>query len=261
MSVRELVFVSDRSYVTEPGRRVEATHIEPHDLIAALADDEPSAPRDDVGVLRAAAAAGEYLDYGHANAEQRDRALMLEYAKGDPPPTDDTVPSSSIVWLPHPAFARTPGVASTVSELLLLGFGVLQTADFLGVHTVAKKGPPSKGARHPFVAYVAVGGSDQLPSGLFRYRPWEHALERIGESSTDGSALHLVVTMRYERLHWRYRETAGYSDGLLDLGHLVAVLAATARRLELEIDPVSAASGVPDAVLVEEAVLAWRIRG
>lgn len=93
---------------------------------------------------------------------------------------------------------------------------------------------PSAGCRHPFETYLAVQRVEDLPPGLYRYLPLDHAL--LPEKTPDHLAARLIAACRGQRFaaeaavcflwtavaartEWRYAE-ASYKVIALDAGHL-----------------------------------------
>ena len=93
---------------------------------------------------------------------------------------------------------------------------------------------PSAGCRHPFETYLAVSRVGDLPAGLYRYLPLDHAL--VSAVTPDNLPARLVAAVRGQRFaaeaaatfiwtavpartEWRYGE-ASYKVIALDAGHL-----------------------------------------
>ncbi|MFF9425105.1 SagB/ThcOx family dehydrogenase [Streptomyces sp. NPDC014746] len=221
---------------------------------------------------------GTYLDYASDEAMEVDESIMRSYLDGDPPPPTETPWSGTPAWLPHPAYGtrapRTRGGPRTadVARLLLSGFGHLRTASFLALFDVVLKPVPSKGARHPFDAYITVGQGAAwvgLAEGAYRYVPSLHALEcldapspdeRSGDGQDETEGVGLIVTAVFERVQWRYREPAGYRDLYLDLGHVTGTLGAVAEDVRLSLTPVARPpAGLVGVPLESEIVAAYRL--
>ncbi|MFJ9811089.1 SagB/ThcOx family dehydrogenase [Streptomyces sp. NPDC101158] len=294
---RDLLFVADRRFVLSDDGPLDADAARPGDFaslagavepVAATAADAPARPRPaldpDVARLLSALRRGTYLDYASASSTAVDEAIMRTYLAADPPPAAEMPWSGPLAWLPHPAHGtgerrsagggRTPGIG----RLLLSGFGHLRTASFLGLFDVVLKPVPSKGVRHPFDAYVTVEPGAAwagLAPGTYRYVPSLHALEHLAAETVEagigagdeggraaglGTGVGLVVVAVFDRVHWRYREPAGYRDLYLDLGHLTATLDAVAEDASLRLTPVEpAALGAPVVALEREVAAAYRL--
>ena len=124
---------------------------------------------------------------------------------------------------------------------------------------------PSGGACHPLVIYACVPRCDGLDSGLYRYDPFAHALERL--RGRDGAAaemlaahpdiddLHgprqilLVIAARFARTNRRYREVA-YALVMKEAGALLQNLYVVAGALGLA----ACALGSGDASALAAAV-------
>jgi putative peptide maturation dehydrogenase len=104
--------------------------------------------------------------------------------------------------------------------------------------TLLKKGVPSAGGLHPTEAYLLARRVEGIEPGLYHYHPIEHALEPIAALAAeqadalanrfvsdqgylaDAQAI-VVLTSRFERNFWRYRNHAkAYRALILDVGHL-----------------------------------------
>lgn len=253
----DLLFVGDRCLVVAPGHRRDATSATPGSLAALVADTAGTGSSNDIGDFLAARAHGTYLNYADDTALDTDRMIMEEYLATCPPPPVEPAQVGDPIWLPHPAFPHDDDPFGRLGALLLLGFGVLAEADFLGLQTVPRKAAPSKGARHPFDAYVIVGDGWDLPPGTYSYLPSIHALARCGVGSTSGPNLVIAISVLYERVQWRYREAAGYSDLLLDLGHLRETLRLAACHLSWSLKPTALPQQLADIPLTKEVVVAW----
>ncbi|WP_079224822.1 putative peptide maturation dehydrogenase [Stenotrophomonas maltophilia] len=98
-----------------------------------------------------------------------------------------------------------------------------------------KKAVPSGGALHAAESYLLVQRVDGIDPGLYHYRPLEHALVAMPCPPMEGLAkrllagqhwfadapVHLLLTVRYARAFWKYRNhPKAYRAALLDLGHI-----------------------------------------
>ena len=91
---------------------------------------------------------------------------------------------------------------------------------------------PSAGALYPLELYVVVGAVDGLESGVYRYRPHEHELEKVkdgdvraalsdaalGQEFIQEAAIDIVFTAVYERTTVKYRER-GIRYVYMEAGH------------------------------------------
>lgn len=258
---QHLLFVNNESWLVEPGRRWDATELTPIQVATLVAGGATQGAVDtnlDASRLLAAKAVGTYLDYASRTALEADRKIMNDYIKTTPSPATEPSLGGARRWLPHPAFGPLEDPLGKLGVFMLHGFGVLRNAKFLDVGYVPLKSTPSKGARHPFDAHLVAGPGTTLPPGVYDYSPSDHALvSRTDEVLSDG--LVLVVTLVYERVQWRYRETSGYCDLWLDLGHLRETLAAVATDLSCSVYPVHSLAWPARTSLHEEVVIAWRI--
>ena len=93
---------------------------------------------------------------------------------------------------------------------------------------------PSAGCRHAFETYLLVNRIEQLPNGIYRYLPLEHALvaeqrnidirqrltqATLGQAFIASAPVTFVWTVIPYRMEWRYL-TAAHRVILLDAGHL-----------------------------------------
>ena len=91
---------------------------------------------------------------------------------------------------------------------------------------------PSAGALYPLELYVVVGTVEGLESGVYRYRPQEHELEKVkdgdaraaladaalGQEFITDAAITIVFTAVYERTTAKYRER-GIRYVYMEAGH------------------------------------------
>jgi SagB-type dehydrogenase family enzyme len=101
----------------------------------------------------------------------------------------------------------------------------------------AVRANPSSGNLHPVEAYLIVDGSADLESGVYHYRPEDHALERRAhfrapspEGRTSPAALSIALTTIAWREVWKYGER-GFRYCQLDVGHAMAAVAYAAAAL------------------------------
>lgn len=125
--------------------------------------------------------------------------------------------------------------ALTLAELSYLLWATQGVQHVTGDGTVSFRAVPSAGARHPFETLLAVNRVEGLEPGLYRYRPVEHALARLGGSGEALPGLLTAATMGQKyvggsavvffwsclpyRGEWRYGPHA-HKAALLDAGHI-----------------------------------------
>jgi putative peptide maturation dehydrogenase len=112
---------------------------------------------------------------------------------------------------------------------------------------VLHKSSPSAGALHPVEAYPLVRNVEGLEPGLYHYAAADHALERLGDVTDEdvsdftagqewfaSAPLALVLTVRFRRSYWKYREhPTAYMTLLMDAAHLSQTLYLIATDLGL----------------------------
>jgi putative peptide maturation dehydrogenase len=141
----------------------------------------------------------------------------------------------------HTARAFDEGPALPVEllgSILYRVFGARATASLPGGVTGLRKSSPSGGALHPLEAYPLVRRVEGLPTGLYHYSVARHGLSRVrtfpepevralaerataGQSWAASAQALIVLTARFGRSFWKYREHArAYAVVLMDAGHL-----------------------------------------
>lgn len=173
----------------------------------------------------------------------------------EPPPLQEPPrPDQPLIPLPGPetfkAFAGTDLLAAienrrshrrfkpqalTLAELALLLWATQGIQSILGPGT-ALRPVPSAGCRHAFETYLLISRVEDLPPGLYRYLPVDHALvcERLLEPAQLRAALvpatlnqsfvasapvtFAWTTLPY-RMEWRY-DLAAHRVIAIDAGHL-----------------------------------------
>ena len=123
---------------------------------------------------------------------------------------------------------------ATVLHYVFGAHGMAETD--LGV--VIRRTSPAGGARHSIEAYALVSQVEGVEPGIYHYDVREHALALLSPMSADavretatlftcgqdyfGNAhVSFVLTARFERCYWKYRETdKAYAAILAEAGHL-----------------------------------------
>jgi putative peptide maturation dehydrogenase len=227
---------------------------------------------------RSLSAAQHYFSRWHAvrsgEDSQRSGYLTLRELIGKlgdpPPPSQQRVAPEARIALPRPepgafdallrrrATCRNFDSAAPLSQIhfahmLQRVFGAHGTLAVGGneAHAVIKRGSPSGGGLHPTEAYLLVQRVEGLASGLYHYRPVEHALEPLQAlDAADAADLALrsvaaqtwfanapvlvVLVSRFPRSFWKYRNHAkAYRVVTLDVGHLSQTLYLSATDLGL----------------------------
>jgi putative peptide maturation dehydrogenase len=124
------------------------------------------------------------------------------------------------------------------ASILYRVFGARATASLPGGVTGLRKSSPSGGALHPLEAYPLVRRIEGLPTGLYHYSLARHGLSLVrplpepgvralaerataGQSWAASAQALVVLTARFGRSFWKYREHArAYAVVLMDAGHL-----------------------------------------
>ena len=146
----------------------------------------------------------------------------------------------------HRRFAPGPIPLDAVGTLLGVTFGV-QAWAHASEGRLALKTSPSGGARHSLEAYVWARRVDQVPSGLYHYRPGAHVLTRLddhrepdtvtswlpAQPGYEDAAIVVVLSSELARVAWRYRSARAYRVVLIECGHLAQTFCLTATALGL----------------------------
>jgi putative peptide maturation dehydrogenase len=121
-------------------------------------------------------------------------------------------------------------------------WGCHGTAPIVDELFALRRTSPSGGGMHPVEVYPLVVQVDGVEPGLYHYASGDHVLEQIqpvggdelGTLATDvlcGQAylasahVLLVMTARFDRLHWKYRKhQKAYGSALMDAAHLSQTL-------------------------------------
>lgn len=187
--------------------------------------------------------------------------LSIDFRRTDqnqgmaPPPLQKPPgPDQQLIALPGPedfkAFAGTDLLAAigrrrshrrfkpqplTLTELALLLWATQGVQEIVGQGT-ALRTVPSAGCRHTFETYLLITQVEDLPSGLYRYLPVEHALvfERpldpaqirsalvpatLNQSFVASAPVTFAWTTLPYRMEWRY-DLAAHRVIAIDVGHL-----------------------------------------
>ncbi|ASN03181.1 putative peptide maturation dehydrogenase [Xanthomonas citri pv. malvacearum] len=139
-------------------------------------------------------------------------------------------------------------------ELLghMLERSVMASARVVVGHDTAflKKPVPSGGSLHPTETYLLIQRVQGMPSGLYHYRPIEHALQPVapppeplsdfarralsGQHWFAEAPVLLILAPRFLRSFWKYRNHAkAYRAMILDVGHIAQTLYLSATDLGL----------------------------
>ena len=139
------------------------------------------------------------------------------------------------------------------TALLRYAFGCYgyarQSPDVVLLH----KTSPSGGALHPIEAYPLVLNVESLPVGFYHYDVQNHAVEMIqqlelddardlaveicaGQSHAHSAHLMIVMTVRFLRNFWKYRQRSiAYGSVLMEAGHFAQTIQLIAAELGLGI--------------------------
>jgi SagB-type dehydrogenase family enzyme len=173
----------------------------------------------------------------------------------------------------------TPPAAGTIdfdalTDLISLGFGA---TGFLAPVTDAapllRRTSPSGGARHPSEGYVIVLDVPGVEPGWYHVTMQPFSLRRLVGRPKDPVELHqlfpqtferfplevrclIVVTSRFERNMYRYREPRTFRTVHMDAGHIAGTIkiAARARGLAAGISPSDRARAIESAIGIDGMV-------
>ncbi len=128
------------------------------------------------------------------------------------------------------SYKNEPLSLSEVSQLLWAAYGVTRKMPgFRG----GLKTAPSAGATYPLELYLVAGNVTDLPKGIYRYVPGQHALAKVfagdkraelcaaahGQSMVRNAPALIVYTAIYERATGRYGTRGKDRYVCMDLGH------------------------------------------
>jgi len=134
--------------------------------------------------------------------------------------------------------------------------------------TLVRKASPAGGGLHATEAYLLIQRAEGLGSGIYHYLPVKHALEQIaaltceeaqtmatrfvaGQGWFANAPILVVMTTRYDRLFWKYREhSKAWRVASLDAGHLSQTMYLSAADLGLG----AFVSAAVDDKTIEEAL-------
>ncbi|NJL27223.1 MAG: putative peptide maturation dehydrogenase [Thermoanaerobaculia bacterium] len=134
--------------------------------------------------------------------------------------------------------ATRPLSSEELATILYFTFGCHGYARLSKDVVAIKRTSPSGGCMHPIEVYPLVLNVEGLPTGLYHYDTFQHALRRLeqpetsdlaklaveilaGQSFAGSAHVLLLMTARFERNFWKYRNNAKtYSVVLIDAGHL-----------------------------------------
>jgi putative peptide maturation dehydrogenase len=127
---------------------------------------------------------------------------------------------------------------SQLAQLLHRVFGAHGSETLAQGAVALKKNHPSGGALHPFEAYLVLRRVEGLPVGLYHYNVRAHALDLLRELAPDeaealilngvagqqffaDAPAHVVLTARFARSQWKYRENSKvYRVIQIEAGHI-----------------------------------------
>ena len=129
-------------------------------------------------------------------------------------------------------FGDEPLSLSDLSDALGLAYGAGELVPLEDGRRAFSHPAPSAGALYPLRLYAAVGRVVGLSAGLYRYRPFDHALERIAERPTpaelaplmlgqdcvEHAGVVVLIVAAFERSLSKYGPR-GYRYCLLEAGH------------------------------------------
>jgi SagB-type dehydrogenase family enzyme len=136
-------------------------------------------------------------------------------------------------------FSRDPLTVDDLTQLLWAAQGITHPQGF--------RTAPSAGAIYPLELYVIVGHMVGLPTGLYRYRGREHALERrsprdlrtemstaaLSQRPVERAPVSFLFTAVYDRMTAKYgRRGVRYVD--MEAGHAAQNLCLQAVALDLK---------------------------
>jgi SagB-type dehydrogenase family enzyme len=144
-------------------------------------------------------------------------------------------------------FSREALALTDLGTLLGLTWGVREWTRVPGVGRFAMKTSPSGGALHSIEAYVVARNVKGIPRGLYHYNWDRHRLELLrlgatprqiqdylaGQQWFSGAAALVLMTSRFGRAQWKYRNARAYRVVILEAGHLCQTFCLVATWLGL----------------------------
>jgi len=119
-------------------------------------------------------------------------------------------------------YSDLPFTLEEVSQLLWAAQGV--TSEWGG------RTAPSAGALYPLELYLVVGNVDNLPPGVYKYRPKRHEL--VGQAWIKEGAIDIVIAAVYERTTRKYGDR-GVRYVHMEAGHAAQNIYLQAAALDL----------------------------
>lgn len=121
-------------------------------------------------------------------------------------------------------YSDKPLSLDEISQLLWAAQGITNTRDF--------RTAPSAGALYPLEVFIVVGNVNELPSGVYRYLPNDHKLDKVldedkrselydvslSQSSIKNASVVLVFSAVYDRTTVKYGER-GIRYVHIEVGH------------------------------------------
>jgi SagB-type dehydrogenase family enzyme len=228
------------------------------------------------------------IDYSEARAYRYDQDLMRSY-QGHEPDNDrfklDYVSASGIP-LPEPRTDMSKGTAQDVwvtpaapgtvdfdelTNIISLAFGAIGFLDpVTDAAPLLRRTSPSGGARHPSEGYVIILDVPGMEPGWYHVTMRPFSLRRLPGRPVDPVELRplfpqtlerfplkarclIVLTCRFERNMYRYREPRTFRTVHMDAGHIAGTIkiAARARGLTAGISPCDRAEAIESAIGID----------
>lgn len=139
-----------------------------------------------------------------------------------------------------------------LATILYYTFGCHGYARLATGVSVIKRTSPSGGCLHPIEVYPLIRNVHGVEAGVYHYSVYDHTLERLsvqpeshelrelairflaGQSAAGAAHCLLLMTARFERNFWKYRNNVKtYSVVLMDVGHISQTCYLTCNRLGL----------------------------